>query len=321
MQTFVGIDVSKNKLDVCVIFEDDKVRKKVVKNCEYGFASLTNWFTKLDIQDPHICMEATGSYSDGIASFLHNLNFRVSVVNPLMIKSFRNSKLVRKKTDSSDAHVVAAFCKQNKPNLWKPKDPNKKVLHELFCRMTSLKRGLAQIDNQLEKLNQIVVKSILKETEYIKNELKSLENALTTILQNNAVIKKEYNLISNIKGVGAKTALTIIANMPDVSCFKNSKQYVAFAGLSPSHFQSGTSVKCKSHISKIGSKNVRKVLFMSALCVIRHNSDFAQFVQKMKCRGKAPKVIIVAIMRKLLCLFFGMLKSKTNFDKNLAFPS
>ena len=82
------------------------------------------------------------------------------------------------------------------------------------------------------------------------------------------------------------------------------RQYVAFVRLSPSHFQSGTSVRGRSHISKIGSKRIRKVLYMSALSVKRYNSNFAHFVQKMKSRGRAPKVIIVAIMRKLLCIFF-----------------
>ena len=96
MQAFVGIDVSRNKLDVCVIIENSKIRKKVVKNTESGFVALNRWLTKFNLQDPHICMEATGCYFDEVASFFCDLNFKVSVVNPLMIRSFRDVKLVRK---------------------------------------------------------------------------------------------------------------------------------------------------------------------------------------------------------------------------------
>ena len=323
MQAFIGIDVSKSKLDICVIIENSKIRKKIVKNSESGFMALKNWITKLDLQDSHICMEATGCYSEGVATFFHDLKFKVSVVNPLVIKSFRNSKLVRQKTDSSDAYIIAEFCKQNTPKPWKPRNPDEKSLHEFLKRLDSLTERLKQITNQLENknLDKIIVNSIKKESRNLGNEIEKLNKTMMKIVQNNTELKQKYELLSNIKGIGEKTALTILADMPDVSSFKSSRQYVAFAGLSPSHFQSGTSVKGKSHISKIGSKRIRKVLYMSALSVKRYNSDFAHFVQKMKSRGNAPKVIIVAIMRKLLCIFFGILKTRESFDRNLAFFS
>ena len=323
MQSFVGIDVSKSKLDVCVIIENSKIRKKVVKNSKFGFVALKNWLMKFNLQDPHICMESTGCYSEDVAIFFHDLNYKVSVVNPLMIKSFRNAKLVRQKTDSSDAYIIAEFCKQNTPSIWKPRDPDGKSLHEFLKRVESLSERLCQITSQLENknLDKIIVNSIKKESRNLEKEIEKLNKIMMKIVQNNPELKQKYELLSNIKGVGEKTALTILADMPDVNYFKNSGQYVAFAGLSPSHFQSGTSVKGKSHISKIGSKRIRKVLYMSALSVKRYNTDFAHFVQKMKSRGKAPKVIIVAIMRKLLCIFFGMLKKMENFDRKLAFFS
>ena len=107
--------------------------------------------------------------------------------------------------------------------------------------------------------------------------------------------------------------------MPDVSNFQKSGQFAAFAGVSPSHFQSGSSVQGKSHISRLGSRSIRKVLYMSALVVKNHNPHFQKFVRNLQKKGKAPKVIIVAIMRKLLCIFFGKLKNRSKFDPKLAF--
>jgi len=97
----VGIGVSKAKLDICVLFES-KTKKKIVKNSESGFKQLHDWISQNHI-NPHICMESTGCYSEGVAEFFHNLGFKACVINPLVIKSFRNSKLVRQKTDSNES--------------------------------------------------------------------------------------------------------------------------------------------------------------------------------------------------------------------------
>ena len=120
-----------------------------------------------------------------------------------------------------------------------------------------------------------------------------------------------------IKGIGEKTAFAM--DMPDVSNFEKSGQFAAFVGVTPTHKESGTSVLGKSHISKIGTQSVRKVLYMSAINVKNHNPHFQKFVRKLQRKGKASKVIICAVMRKLLVIFFGMLKNSTDFDQNLAF--
>ena len=116
MQT-IGIDVSKQTLDVCVIF-GEKIKKKAFTNDESGFKSLESWILKLEVSDPHFCMESTGCYSEGVAEFLYNKGYKVSVVNPLLIKAFRTSKMVRQKTDSTDSEIIAKFCLQNNPTLF-----------------------------------------------------------------------------------------------------------------------------------------------------------------------------------------------------------
>jgi transposase len=316
----IGIDVSKKTLDICAIF-DGNTKKKSFTNTESGFENLATWMRKLELVDPHICMESTGSYSEGIAEFLHEHGFMASVVNPLQIKAFRASKMVRQKTDSSDCEVIAKFCLQNNPIPWQPKSRENKELHEINVRINALKAELNRLTNSLEKkiLNKAVQESIHRQIESIKKDIKALGIEAKKIIEENDKLKRQFALLISIKGVGPKMALTILADMPDVDGFKTAKQFAAYVGVTPSHFQSGTSVNKKSHISRMGSKNIRKTLYMSSLVVKNHNKRFGNFVQKLEKKGKPPKVIIVAIMRKLMHIFFGMLKNNTTFNENLAF--
>jgi transposase len=315
----VGIDVSKKSLDVCAIY-NDKIRKKSFTNNEAGFENLSSWILKLELTDPHFCMEATGCYSEDVGEFLFNTGCKVSIVNPMPIKSFRRSKMIRQKTDKSDSEVIAKFCLQNNPGLWIPKSIDCKELHEINSRIDFLKIELNRVSGFLEKkyLNEVVKKSICEEQNFLKNQIKTLETKAQAIVAENEKLRSSFEIITSIKGVGSKLALAILADA-DFNRFKNGKQYAAFTGVTPSHFESGTSVKGKSRISKIGSSKLRKVLYMNALVVKNRNEDFADFVKKLEKRGKCAKVIIVAVMRKLLSIIYGMLKNNQKFNKNLAF--
>ena len=316
----IGIDISKKTFDVCAIF-NGKNKSCSFRNNETGCEELISWIKKFDLIDPHICMESTGCYSEFVAEFLYNSGYKVSVINPLQIKSFRLSKMIRQKTDKSDCEVIAMFCLQNCPALWIPKPRENKELQEVNARINALKMELNRLINSLEKeiLNRIVAKSINEEMQFAKDMIKKLEQEALNIINDSPKLKRQFGILTEIKGVGPKTAMTILSDMPDVSCFETAKQYAAFAGVTPSHVQSGTSVKGRSHISRLGSKKIRKALYMSAIVVKNHNSDFQAFVKRLVNKGKPPKVIIVAIMRKLLHIFFGILKSNKSFNQNMAF--
>jgi len=315
----IGIDVSKKTLDVCAIC-DDRIRKKAFSNTESGFNKLIAWTSMLELVEPHFCLEATGYYSEPIADFLFNSGYKVSIVNPLPIKAFRTSKLIRQKTDRSDAEVIARFCLQNNPRLWKPKKQSSKELHEINSRLDSLKKELNRLINLLERryTNEIVKRSINEELDFIKNQIKALENEADQLITQDKELQRNFEIITSIKGVGSKLAFAILADA-DFEKFQNSRQYAAFVGVTPSHFESGTSVKGRSRISRIGSSNLRKILYMNALVVKKCNENFADFVNRLQKKGKSAKVIIVAIMRKLMNIIYGMLKNNQKFDKFLAF--
>ena len=193
MQNVIGIDVSKAKLDICAIF-DGKTRKKVVENSESGFKNLHSWIVKNNIENPHICMESTGCYSEGISEFLYNLRYNVSIVNPLKIKAFRNSDLIRQKTDKVDAFLIANFCRLHNPSLWSPKSFEIKELHEINKRIESLKIELNRITNCLEKkkLPKLVLKSIKSEINFLNKQIEKLEQEARKIVANNPDLKLKF---------------------------------------------------------------------------------------------------------------------------------
>ena len=115
----LGIDISKNTFDVALLI-DKKTTNKKFDNNQKGFDMFIQWLKNKEIDTAHVCMEATGSYSLPLAEYLHDRNFKVSVVNPSCIKSFAQSRMLRVKTDKSDSNLIAAFCQTMKPELWKP---------------------------------------------------------------------------------------------------------------------------------------------------------------------------------------------------------
>lgn len=315
----VGIDISKLKFDVCAIF-NEKFRRKTFTNNVFGCKKFVSWMSEIGLNNPHICMEATGCYSEQLADFLYNSGHKVSVVNPLPIKAFRTSKMLRQKTDKADAEVIAHFCQQNKLRLWKSKEKSPKELHEITVAIDSLKKQMNAFVNMKEKqyTNQIVKQHIDDSITFIKSQIRDLENEAKKIVGNDEKMKNNFEIITSIKGVGERLAHAILADM-NFEDFENGKQFAAFCGVTPALFESGSSVRKKSKISKMGSAKIRKILYMNALVVKNRNPHFTGFVRRLEARGKCAKVIIVAIMRKLLTVIFGMLKSGRKFDDSLAF--
>ena len=323
MHSVIGIDVSKEKLDVCLII-DDKTQFKIYENTKKGFQALLKWIEfKCRSEKPRICMEATGTYMEELSEFMHDEGFEVSVVNPMQIKSFSKSKLLRVKNDKSDSELIAHFCLVNSPRIWAPQRQELRQLREICRLIKSFKEESIRMSNKLEsRLISKVAKSAIQEIiSSIDSQILAMESEMKKIVKENKDISDIVEAFDEIKGIGFLTACAVIANMPDVKNFSNAKEYAAFIGITPTIFESGSSVKKSSKISKIGAKHVRSTLYMSAISVKNHNKHFSGFVQRLEKRGKCPRVIFCAVMRKLMHIFFGMLKNNAPFDENLAFGS
>jgi transposase len=229
--------------------------------------------------------------------------------------------MIRNKTDKSDAFAIAEFCLKNNPALWVPKPLEIKELQDINKYIDNLKDDLTRWTNRLEKKHhsKTVKDGIYKKIEELEWEIEDLEKEMQKIIKNNPNLLEKYEILIEICGGGTRIATTILSELLDVKNFKSAEQYTAFIGITPCHYQSGSSVNGKSRISRKGNDKARKILYMGATVVKNHNPYFKKWVETLKEKGKMPKVIIIAVMRKLMHIIFGMLKHNTRFDPNKAF--
>ena len=309
----LGIDVSKDKLD-CALCIEDKYKSKVVTNNPKGFTDLLNWLHKWHVDAPHVCMEATGVYWEASAEFLAAHDMKVSVVNPAQIKAFGGSRLVRTKTDAVDARLIADFCHRMVPEVWQPPSPAEQALRALVQRLDALQRMHTQESNRLDVAREAVRKGIADHLAWLDKEIETLTKQIRDHINGDPDLKRKRDLLDSIPGVGERTIAAILAFGTDPNHFASARQCVAFAGLNPRQHQSGSSVNGKPRMSKVGHALLRKTLYMPAMVTLYKTAWGKVFRDRLASAGKPPKLIIGAMMRKLLQVAFGVLKSGQPFN-------
>lgn len=315
----LGVDISKKHFDVS-LFVNNKHKNKKFSNNENGFRLLKTWFEKYDLDKVHICLESTGFYGEGLAEYMFKNGCKVSIINPSCIKSYARSKLCRHKTDKIDAQLIAEYCDKYNPDLWKPLPTEIKEIRELSRCIDALKIQHNQISNQLEKKSsqsKFVTKTWEELVFRVEKELKNLYDEVDALLGNNKSLKEACDNLQTIPGIGKTTAVILLAEIPDINAFKNARQLTAYAGLTPSQRFSGSSVKGKPRLSKLGARRLRKAMFFPALVAKRHNEPIKQFCDNLKKKGKHTFCIVGAAMRKLLQIVFVILKRDVVFNPSL----
>ena len=259
-------------------------------------------------------MESTGIYSQALACFLVAHDVMVSVVNPLKIKGFSQSCLVRNKTDKADAILIAKFCQAIQPSAWEPKPESITKLQSLVRRFDDLQKFYYQEQNRLEASDAIIIESIEKIQSMLQSEMEAIEKQIEAHIQSCQVLKDKQQLLISIPGVGDRTTSKLLAFCGNIEAFQHPKQLAAYAGLNPSHRTSGTSVNGKSRLSKMGNAEIRKALYMPALVAMKHNPIIKCFCEQLHQRGKPKMVVVCAAMRKLIHIIFGVLHSQKPFN-------
>lgn len=314
MITF-GIDISKLKFDVCYNL-DSKLISKSFSNDQKGFAALQ----KLMPQDKKItiAMEATGNYGYDLAHYMYDQGMVVHVINPAQIKYYTKSLLSRVKTDKVDAKLIRQFIVANQKQLnpWKPLSSNYKRLRAMVRCLSNFKADITQFGNRIESEKDQRVISLYQEViEGIEEKKQTLESEIKILLQEDKELNKMLELLESIPGIANTTAWILLAELPDLKQFKNAKQLAAYAGLNPGVRQSGSSVHGRGSISKVGSANLRKCLYFPAMTALRFNDPVKALGDKLKAKGKKPKVVIIAAMHKLLRIIFAILKTGKSFAR------
>jgi transposase len=309
----IGIDISKHKFDATYRSANQKWKDKVFDNSSVGFENLLKWLSENKIEKAHIVMEATGRYGEDLANFLYISGHHLSIINPAQIKNYGRSLLRRTKTDTVDSHLIAEFAERHDLPFWKPLSSSLQSLKDQVRCLEAFKKDATQTSNRLESAKDVVVQKMLKDRQdHIQQQIEDLMVKIKTLVKDDPILTENVTLLKSIPGIGEISAINLLTELPDLSLFKCAKQLAAFAGLNPSIRRSGISVKGRETISKIGSKELRKIFFFPAMAVMR-GSSFKPFIERLRAKGKKGKVIVVAVMRKLLHGVFGVLKTQTVF--------
>ena len=315
MLAILGVDVSKKTLDVTLLNEKGGKRRKRFPNTTAGIQAIQTWLQRNVTGQVHICMESTSTYWEELAETMHEAGYQVSVVNPVRIKGYAMSQLRRSKTDPIDADVTADFCRTQVPLLWTPPTTEQKKLRALVRHLETLKKSRTQQSNRLATCRDGEVQASLEMLiDVIEAESKQIQKRIREFIDQHPDMKKKKELLESINGFGEKTAIHILAEMYDLETYKNAKAAAADAGVTTSHFQSGTSVRRRPKISRMGKAAVRSALYYPAITAIQHNPIVKQLAKRLEAKGKQKAVIRVAAMRKLMHLAYGVLKNQQPFD-------
>jgi transposase len=318
MHIFIlGIDVAKAKLDCALRLPNGKIRSKSIENNHQGFKVLMQWLAKHEAINIHVCMEATGVYWEGVAEYLAAQSMMVSVLNPSQIKAFGVSRMVRTKTDKVDAQLIAEFCFERKPEPWQAPSPAEQALRAMVLRLEALQNMRTQEINRLEVAREAVIAGIESHIAWLDQEIKALGKLIRDHIDNDPDLHSKRDLLDSVPGLGERSIAVLLSFYANTDRFGNARKAVAFAGLDPRHHESGSSVKAKPRMSKVGHTFLRKALYMPAMVTLYRTAWGKTFRARLAASGKPPMLIIGAMMRKLIHVAFGVLKSQKSFDSSL----
>jgi transposase len=318
--TFIGIDISKAKFDVALL-RCEKLKHKSFPNTAAGHASVLRWLREQGVTAAHVCMESTNVYGETLAEFLYDQGYGVSIVNPARIKGFAQSELARTKTDKADAGVIARFCAALRPAPWRPEPAEIRELRALVRRLEALLDMRHQENNRLQVAPASVAEAIKAHVAYLDASVAATRQQIRNHVDNTPDLKRKRDLLESIPGVGEATIAVILSEFADVARFDNAKRLASFIGVAPRERQSGSSVRGRTVLSKMGRSHLRKAFFMPALVALRYNPLLQPMRERMLAAGKAKMAIVGAAMRKLVHLVYGILKTGLPFDPNHALKS
>jgi transposase len=316
----LGIDMAKLKFNLCLINPSGKLKHKVFPNTAAGFEQLKEWLSKQGVQCVHACLEATGTYGESLALFLHEAGHRVSVINPAAVKAFAESRLSRTKTDKVDAELMARFCQAQQPPAWTPLALEVRALQALVRRLESLVEMRVMEENRLSSIIKVdlVRQSVEEHLSYLNQEIKRTEELIRTHINSHPTLKQQSQLLDSIPGIAESTAALLLSEITDIKQYRSARQVAAYAGLVPRERRSGSSVRGRTRLSKIGNARLRRALYFPAITALRCSPFFQAWAKGLQERGKCKMSIICAVMRKLVHLAYGVLKNGKEFDPEWA---
>lgn len=309
-----GVDVSARWFDVA---RGTEVRR--FANTPPGIAACLGWVGGFG-QPVRIGMEATGTYHQPLATALHAAGHTVFVCNPLSLARYREAVLTRTKTDATDARRIARFCETHALVPWRPASPAHQRLHALVATRQALLRQLQQLRNRQGAAGYTACEALVAELQapveaVLTAQVDRVDRELAQLTAAETPLGAQLRALVSIPGLGRTTAAIILASLP-VERLATRRQVAAYAGLCPRERASGSSVRGRSRTGPLGPASLRKALYLPAVVAMRANPALRAFAERLRTTGKCPKVVIVAVMRKLLELAWTLLRSGQPFSRS-----
>lgn len=321
---WTGVDVAKDTFDAALVLGGQRyphtrlsqVPARRFERTEQGVSEFVAWLDERvgDKDAVRVCMEATGRYSSELAVWLLEArpSLKPAIVNPAHSAAFIKSMGLRNKTDKMDARALGFYGVERRPVCYEPPTKAQRELRELSRQRTALVTARNAERNRAAEPAQskVVLKIQKRRLSELDRDIKALDKAINKLVNADEDLKRDVEALMRIDGVGIVTAVVVLTEMGDLRRFERARQLTAFAGLSPRVFESGSSVKGRTHMCKQGNGRVRAALYMAAMAIKRGNkSDLAATYQRLIENGKAPLVALAVVMRKLLCVMRAVLIS------------
>jgi transposase len=303
-EIIVGIDISKNKLDI-QIQEDGQYY-----TCGNDIIDIEKLVEKLSSIDPElIVLEATGGYEKGLVAALVEAKLPVAMVTPSWVRYFVRSSGTLAKTDKIDAKMLVRYGRANHPPVIKVRTEHQERMSALMARRSQVSTALVSEKNHLSTIMYPDVKALIEASiENLEQQIMQLEEMIAEIIDQSPELKKNETIICSVPGAGKITAAILLADLPELGTLDH-KKIAALVGVAPFNRDSGY-YRGKRRI-KGGRQSVRKILYMAALTAIRWNPVIKEFYERLLARGKAKNVAIVACMHKLLTIMNAMVRAQT----------
>ena len=311
----IGTDISKSTFSVAY----RKGTSVETRTWDYTQEQMAAFAETLD-EGCTVVMEATGVYHTRLAYYLYHRGIGVSVVNPLAAKNFARTLMRRTKTDKADSKLLMEYGETMELELWTPRETWCVEVQQTYALLESKGKELTAARNRMEALthsefaNGMCMKMVRADIKRLERDIVCLEKEIERLVKANA--GEDMKRIEAMPGIGRRTACVLIALTGSMKRFENHRQVASYLGLCPRVYESGTSVRGKAKICKMGLESVRRMLYLCALSAKKYNKACRELYERLLEKGKAKKLALVAVANKLIKQAFAILKSGTNYDEN-----
>lgn len=322
-----GLDVSAKELVVMVRHDSKTEASRSFANTAQGHQQLRRYLTE-GREQVRVCMESTGLYGlDAALALRCDSRLEIMVANPRAVRDFARALMQRSKTDPLDARVLVEYAARMPFQPWAPPPAEALQITALARRIHALTQQSTMEKNRLHAVEastttlRVIVQDLRRSLRTLETAIAKLSRAAHKILAASPELERRFRLLQSTPGIAAVSALQLLGELVLIPANCDVRQWVAYAGLDPRHYESGSSVHQKVRISKVGNRHIRRALYMPALTAAHHSPVFRAYYLHLLAAGKCKMVALVAIMRKLLHAIFGMFKHDAVFDGARLYPA